>query len=87
MKISELSNTSARILSAFGMLFILGIVVALEYYFPQIHAVRWLGVLIMLGAIYETVKNYRNVTSEIFNKHAFCFIVFFAWLILMLASV
>lgn len=87
MKISELSNTSARILSAFGMLFILGIVVALEYYFPQIHAVRILGILIMIGMIYETLKNFRNATKENFDNHAFYFIAFFAWLILMLISV
>ena len=87
MKISELSNTSARILSAFGMLFILGIVVALEYYFPQIHAVRILGILIMIGVIYETLKNFRNATKETFDNHAFYFIAFFAWLILMLISV
>ena len=87
MKLSELSNTALRVLSAFAMLVMLGIVVALEYYFPQIHAVRILGVLIMIGAIYETLKNFRNASSETFGKHTFYFIAFFAWLILMLVSV
>ena len=87
MKLSELSNTALRVLSAFAMLVMLGIVVALEYYFPQIHAVRILGILIMIGAIYETLKNFRNASSETFGKHTFYFIAFFAWLILMLVSV
>jgi len=87
MKISELSNTALRILSALAMLFILGIVIVLEYYFPQIHAVRWLGILIMIGAIYETLKNFQNTPNKTFDAHAFYFIAFFAWLILMLVSV
>jgi len=87
MKLSELSNTALRVLSAFAMLVVLGIVIALEYYFPQIHAVRILGILIMIGAIYETLKNFRNASSETFSKHTFYFIAFFAWLILMLISV
>lgn len=87
MKISELSNTALRIISATAMLLILGVVVALEYYFPQIHAVRWLGVLVMIGAIYETIKNYKNASSETFSGHSLSFVAFFAWLILMLVSV
>mgnify|MGYP002526917960 CR=1 FL=1 len=82
----KLSNTGLRILSAMAMLLILGIVVGLEDYFPQIHAVRILGILVVLGAIYETAKNFKNATGEVFDKHAFYFIAFFAWLILMLVS-
>ena len=87
MKLSELSNTSLRIISAIVMFAILGGVVALEYYFPQIHAVRWLGVLIMIGAIYETLKSFKNADADTFNKHSPYFIAFTAWLVLMLASV
>ena len=87
MKLSELSNTSLRILSSIAMFVILGLVVALEHYFPQIHAVRWLGVLIMIGAIYETLKSFKSATHETFNKHAPYFIAFFVWLILVLLSV
>ena len=87
MKLSELSNTSLRIISAIVMFAILGCVVALEYYFPQIHAVRWLGVLVMIVAIYETLKNFKQASADTFNKHAPYFIGFIAWLILMLASV
>ena len=87
MKLSELSNTALRVLSAFVMLVILGAVVALEYYLPQIHAVRILGILIMVGAISETLKCFRNASGETFSKHAFYFIAFLALLILMLVSV
>ena len=87
MKLAELSNTGLRFLSAGVMLIALVIVVALEYYFPHIHAVRFAGILVMIGAIYETVKNYRNADAETFNKNAFYFIAFLAWLVLMLVSV
>ena len=87
MKLSELSNTSLRILSSIAMFVILGLVIALEYYVPQIHAVRWLGVLIIIGAIYETLKSFKNAEHETFNKHSPYFIAFFIWLILMLFSV
>ena len=87
MKLSELSNTALRFISAGAMLAILGIVIALEYYVPSLHAVRALGVLIMIGAIYETIKCFKNADSETFNKHVIYFLLFFAWLVLMLVSV
>lgn len=87
MKLSELSNTALRFISAGAMLVILGIVIALEYYVPLLHAVRALGVLIMIGAIYETIKCFKNADSETFNKHVIYFLLFFAWLVLMLVSV
>ena len=87
MKLSELSNTTLRVISASVMFAILGVIIALEYYFPQIHAVRWLGVLVVIGAMYETLKNFKSADSDTFNKHSFYFIAFFAWLILMLVSV
>ena len=87
MKLSELSNTSLRIISAAAMLVILGAVVALEYFFPGLHAVRWLGVLVVIGAIYETFKSFKNADAETFNKHAPYFIAFVAWLVLVLVSV
>ena len=87
MKLSELSNTSLRIISAIAMFVILGAVIALEYYFPAIHAVRALGVLVVVGAIYETIKCFKNTDSETFNKHASYFIAFLLLLVLMLVSV
>lgn len=87
MKLSELSNTTLRFISAGAMFVILGVVVAMEYYFPHIHAVRALGVLIMIGAIYETIKCFKSADSETFNKHALVFTMFLLWLILMLCAV
>ena len=87
MKLSELSNTALRFVSALVMLAVLGGIIALEYYFPQAHAVRWLGVVIMIGAIYETVKCLKSASSDVFNAHAPTFIIFLMWLILMLVSV
>ena len=87
MKLSELSNTSLRVVSAVAMIAILCLFVALEHYFPSIHAVRLLGVLIVIGAIYETLKSFKDATAKTFNKHAPFFIAFVALLILMLVSV
>ena len=86
MKISELSNTSLRFITSGLMLIVLGAVVALEIYFPQIHAVRWLSVFVVIGAMFETLKCFKNSDAETFNKHSIYFILFFAWLILMLVS-
>jgi len=86
MKLSELSNTSLRILSSIAMFLILGLVVALEHYFPHIHAVRILSMLIVIGSMYETFKCFKSAEHETFNKHAPYFIAFFMWLILMLVS-
>ena len=86
MKMSELSDTGLRVLSGVAMLAILGIVIVLQYFFPQIHPVRALSVLIVIGAIYETLKCFRNTSSETFSKHSVYFTVFFLWLILMLFS-
>ena len=86
MKISELSNTSLRIASSAVMLALLVAIIAVEAYAPSIHAVRWLSVLVVIGAIFETLKCYKNADSETFNKHPVYFIGFFALLVLMLCS-
>lgn len=86
MKISELSNTSLRLITSAVMFIILAAVVALEIKFPSIHAVRWLSVLVVIGAIFETLKCFKNSDATIFNKHSAYFIGFFIWLILMLGS-
>ena len=86
MKLSELSNTALRFITAGAMFLVLAIVVALEIKIPSIHAVRWLSVLIMLGAIFETCKNYKNAESKTFNKHFGTFAAFLLWLVVMLIS-
>ncbi len=86
MKISELSNTSLRFITAGGMFIVLALVVLLEATFPSLHAVRWLSIIVILGAIYETLTQFRSVDSGVFNKHVKSFIAFFCWLIIMLIS-
>lgn len=87
MKLNELSNTSLRFLSAFAMMAILIVVMALESWMPALHAVRWLGILVVLGAIYETIKCYKAADTETINTNLFYFAVFMLLLVLMLVSV
>ena len=87
MKINELSNTVLRFISAAGMLVALVGLITLEANFPSWHAVRWAGVLIMIGAIAEMIKCLNATDSETFNKNPIYFIGFTAWLVLMLVAV
>ena len=87
MKISDLSNTVLRFVSAAGMLVALIGIIALEVNFPDWHAARWAGVLIMVGAIAEMFKCINAADSETFNKNSFYFISFLLWLFLMLVAV
>lgn len=87
MKISDLSNTVLRFVSAAGMLVALVGIIALEVNFPDWHAARWAGVLIMVGAIAEMFKCLNATDSETFNKNSFYFIGFLLWLFLMLVAV
>lgn len=87
MKTAELSNGVLRIISAFVMLLALVGIIALEAWVPYIHIVRWVGVLIACGAIYEMIKCLKSVDSEVFNKHSGYFITFTLMLFLMLVSV
>jgi len=87
MKILELPSVVLRFISAGMMLAVLVCVIALEIYFPGLHATRWLGILIMIGAIYEAIKCMNNASDDTFNKHRLYFISFVALLFLALISV
>ena len=87
MKISDLSNTVLRFVSAAVMLVALVGIIALEVNFPALHIVRWAGVVIMVGAIAEMFKCLSVADSETFNKNSLYFILFTLWLFLMLVSV
>jgi CDP-diglyceride synthetase len=86
MKLSELSNTSLRFISAGIMFAVLLAAIALEAQFPTLHAIRWLSVLVVIGAIYETFDCFKNTDKDTFDKHCGYFIAFFCWLILMLIA-
>jgi len=93
MKLSELSNTSLRILTAGVMIGIALIAIWLELHgiswlsIPPFHAVRWLGVLIVAGCIYETLACIKNAESEIVQKNILPMIIFICLLACMLFSV
>ena len=87
MKISELPNSVLRFISAGIMALALIGIIALESWFPTWHVVRWVGVLISLGAIYEMFRCLKSVDSDRFNKYAPYFITFVLMLVLMLVSV
>lgn len=87
MKISGLPNTLLRFMSAAIMALALIGIIALESWLPSLHVVRWVGVLISAGAIYEMLRCLKSVGAETFNKYATYFIMFVLLLVLMLISV
>lgn len=87
MKVSELSNTVLRFISAGVMALALIGIIALESWFPSLHIVRWVGVVIVIGGIYEMIRCLKSATTETFNKYATYFVLFLALLFLMLFAV
>ena len=87
MKASELSNSVLRFISAGVMILALIGIIALQSWFPLLHIVRWVGIVIIIGAIYEMFRCLKSVGSEVFNKYAVYFITFILMLCLMLVSV
>ncbi len=82
----KLSNTSLRVVTSIAMLAVLALVFVLEMYFPKIHVVRWVSMLIMLGGIVETIMCFYRTTAEDFQKHSGAFTLFVMWLIIVLFS-
>lgn len=82
----KLSNTSLRVVTSIAMLAVLALVFVLEMYFPKIHVVRWVGMLIVLGGIVETIMCFYRTTAEDFQKHSGAFTLFVMWLIIVLFS-
>jgi len=92
MKISELSNTKLRILTAVVIAAVIGIALLLEAYgIPHLlkpfHAIRLFAVLVALGGVYEMVKNLKNASPENIKANKIPYIVFTALLVLMTVSV
>ena len=92
MKISEMSNTKLRVITAAAMVVIALVAAALEgfgipfLHIAPFHAVRWLAVLVVACAIYETIKCYINAGSEKFQSNTALYICFVAWLFVMLGA-
>ena len=86
MKTKELSNSVLRFISAGVMILALVGVIALQSWFPDLHIVRWVSVIIAIGTIYEMFKCLKSASSEVFNKHSGYFIIFTLMFFLMLVS-
>ena len=84
MKISEMSNTSLRVLTGALMAALLAVILLLEFKMPSLHIIRWVSVLIAGAGIVEFVKCLINADRKKLQQHAVVYIAFLAWLILML---
>ena len=82
----KLSETSLRFISGAVMLAVLVVAVYLTKSFPSWHAIRWLSVFVVIGAIIETIKCFAQTSKENFQKNAFVFVFFLAWLVVLLGA-
>ena len=92
MKLSEMSNTSLRILTAVVMIGIVAVAVLLERYgipflfVKPFHAIRWLSVLVAVACIYEAIKCIKSTDTETVHKNMLPIAIFICLLALMLFS-
>lgn len=93
MKLSELSNSSLRIITSFAMVAVIGIAALLErygisfLYIHPFHAIRWLGVIVFALCIYEMIRSIKNTSNAKVKEYPLPIILFTLWLVLVLASV
>lgn len=86
MKISEMSNTSLRVLTGGLMTAVIIIAFMLETRFPHLHIVRWLSVLIACGCIAEAVNCMIKAGTENLRKNIWLYAGFSMLLLLGLIS-
>lgn len=93
MKLSELSNSSLRIITSVAMVAVIGIAALLgKYgipflYIRPFHAIRWLGVIVFAFCIYEMIRSVKTAPDAKAKEYPLPIILFTLWLILVLASV
>ena len=80
-----MSETLKRVLVALGMLFIVCIAGVMEHF--GIDAVRWLGVFIGIGMVYEMISCLLNAKRTVVLKHGLLFFPFLLWLIMLVVAV
>ncbi len=80
-----MSETTKRVLVASGLFLIICIAGVLEHF--GFHAVRWLGVFIGIGMVYEMINRLFNAKREDVAKHSLLFFFFLAWLIMLVVAV
>lgn len=83
MKISE---TVLRFISGAAMLALLVVAAYVEKVAPSWHVIRWLSVVVVCGAIIETIKCFAQTTKENFQKNSGVFVFFLMWLFVMLGA-
>ena len=86
MKISEMSNTSLRVLTAVLMAIVIIAALFFETRFPHLHIIRWLSVLIACGCIAEVINSMVKAGTENLRKHIGLYAGFSALLLLGLIS-
>ena len=82
----KLSEISLRFVSGLAMLALLAIAVYFEMYIPSLHFVRWLSVVVVVGAIIETIRCFSQTSIENFQKNSTIFVPFIVWLFVMLGA-
>lgn len=80
-----MSNTKQRIIVA-SIMFLGAILIGLAEYFGY-HAVRYVGMLIVLAMMVEFIMCLRRADSTTKKENKILFSVFFLWLVLMLTSI
>lgn len=93
MKLSELSNSSLRIITALAIAVVIGFAALLErygipfLYIHPFHAIRWLSVIVFAFCIYEMVRCVRATQNRIISKYLLPIVLFILWLVFVLVSV
>ncbi len=93
MKLSELSNSSLRIITALGIAVVIGVVALLErygipfLYIQPFHAIRWLGVIVSVGCIIEMINSVKTASKRVVQRHLLPIVMFMILLVLVLVSV
>jgi len=80
-----MSETLKRVLVAVGILAVICVAAVLEHF--GIHAVRWIGVFVALGMVYEMANRLFNAKRADVLKHGLLFFLFLAWLIMLVVAV
>lgn len=86
MRISEMSNTSLRVLTGVAMAVVLVLALFLEFKLPTIHVIRWLSVLIAFCGIVEMAKCLMKTDANNLRQHGGIYMLFSLWLVVLLAA-
>ncbi|MDE6250203.1 MAG: phosphatidate cytidylyltransferase [Alphaproteobacteria bacterium] len=80
-----MSETKKRIIASGAMVLIAGLAALGEYF--GLPAVRYLGIIVVIGMIAEMITALRRASSEARRANAIPFYGFLAWLFLMLVAI